>query len=234
LDDLDVPDHPPSMPVRGVMGHGIPPWWEPRVGTKEVAVPGAEARTMGTLSTAAIVANGHPLDGGVEAVGQGLEHFAASDAKEKGLVGGREVAAVAAAEAEHAGGVRDRLHHPPCVWGCCITVLDHMRFVLICVQVLVMVAPQPNRPGTLEQLHRRHSGGGSGGAPRRAPPVAVRWATHGDREARRGHAAVPDAGRWCAWPQPRVSGRDALRAFRARRGYYERRHNMVHGSFERW
>jgi len=171
------------VPVRGVVSHGVPPRREPRVGAEEVAVPGAEARAARALSAAAAVADGHPLDGGVESVGQGLEHLAAGDAEEEGLVGGGEVAAVAAAEAEHAGGVRDRLHHPPRVRGRRVPVLDHVRLVLVRVQVLVVVAPQPHRPGALEQLHRRRRGGG--GAPRRGPMLLSRYGGRatGDGEA---------------------------------------------------
>jgi hypothetical protein len=141
------------VPVRDVVGDGVPPRREPRVGAEEVAVSRPEAHGAGVRVAAGVVAHGHPLDGGVEAVGQRLQHLAPRAAQEEGLVGGREVAAVAAAEAEHAGGVRHGLHHPPRVRGRRVPVLDHVHLVLVGVQVLVVVAPQPHRPRALEQLH---------------------------------------------------------------------------------
>jgi hypothetical protein len=141
------------VPVRDVVGDGVPPRREPRVGAEEVAVARPEAHGAGVRVAAGVVAHGHPLDGGVEAVGQRLQHLAPRAAQEEGLVGGREVAAVAAAEAEHAGGVRHGLHHPPRVRGRRVPVLDHVHLVLVGVQVLVVVAPQPHRPRALEQLH---------------------------------------------------------------------------------
>jgi hypothetical protein len=149
LEDLDIPEHPAGVAVRDVVGDGVAPGREPGVGAEEVVVPRAEADGAGA------VALRHPLDGGVEAVGQRLRDLAARRAEEERLVGGGEVAAVAAAQAQHAGAVRDRLHLPPRVQGRRVPVLRYAGLVLVRVQVLVVVAPQPHCLGALEQLHRR-------------------------------------------------------------------------------
>lgn len=148
VDDIDVPQNPilGGGAVRDVMGDGVAPRREAAVGAEEVAVAGLE------LDLDA-VANRLPLDGGVEARGHGLEDLAAGDAEEEGLVGGGEVAAVAALEAQHQGGPVHDLHRPPGVAGRPVAVLAHALLVLFRDQIFVMVAPKPDHPRPAEQIH---------------------------------------------------------------------------------
>lgn len=150
LDDVNVPEDP----VRGagavgdVVGHGVAPGREAAVGPEEVAVAGAEL-DVGALP------HGLPLEGGVEAAGEGLDHLAPGHAEEEGLVGGGEVLAVAALEAEDGVGVEDELDGPPGAGGGPVAVLGDGLLVLLRHQVLVVAAPEAHRPGVAEELHAR-------------------------------------------------------------------------------
>ena len=148
VDDVDVPQNPILCggAVGDIVGDGIAPWREAAVGAEEVAVAGLE---LGLDA----VADGLPLDGGVEAGGHGLEDLAAGDAEEEGLVRGGEVAVVAALEAQNRGGPVHDLHRPPGVAGCPVAVLAHVLLVLVRRQIFVVVAPKPDHPRPAEKIH---------------------------------------------------------------------------------
>jgi len=156
LHDLDVPEHPVLRggAVRDVVGDGVPPGREPPVGAEEVAVPRLEARLEA-------VPHGLPLHRRVRARGRRLQHLPPRHAEQERLVGGGEVAAVAAPEADDAGDARHGLDAPPRVGGRAVAVLRDVHLVLVRVQELDVVALEPHHLGPREQLHREL--GGSGG-----------------------------------------------------------------------
>lgn len=129
-----------------VVGDRIAPGWKAAICTEEVAVRGAE------LDVGAIP-DGLPLNGGVEAARESLEDLAAGHSEEKGVVGGGEVLAVAALEADDGFGVEDELDGPPGRLGGAVAVLGHGLLVLLRHQVLVVPAPQPHCLGVTEELH---------------------------------------------------------------------------------
>ncbi|CAL4927869.1 unnamed protein product [Urochloa decumbens] len=159
LHDLDVPEHPVLR--GGAVGHvvrdGVPPRREPPVGAEEVSIPCLEARLEP-------VPHGLPLHRRVRARGRRLQHLPPRHAEQEGLVGGGEVAAVAAPEADGAA-VRHGLDGPPRVRGRAVAVLRDVHLVLVRVQELVVVALEPHHFGPREQLHRRRVSPPGAGVP---------------------------------------------------------------------
>lgn len=132
--------------MRDIVGNGVPPRREAAIGAEEVAVAGLE------LDVGAIP-DGLPLKGGVEAAGEGLDDFPAGHAEEEGLVGGGEILAVAALEADDGVGSGDELDRPFGVLGGSVPVLGHRLLVLLRQEVLVVVAPETHGLSVVEEVH---------------------------------------------------------------------------------
>lgn len=134
------------------MGDGVAPRRNAAVGAEELAVAGPELDPIA-------LTDGFPLDGRVEPSRKGLGHFPAGHAEEVRLVRGGEVAAVAALEADdglvalEAAAVAGVLDSPPGVLGGPISILGHRVLVFVGVEVLVVVALQPDGGGVVEEVH---------------------------------------------------------------------------------
>jgi hypothetical protein len=76
--------------------------------------------------------------------GHRLRHLPPRHPQQERLPGGGEVAPVAAAQADGARAMRRRLDGPPRVRRGPIPVLRHAHLVLVRVQELVVVAPEPH------------------------------------------------------------------------------------------
>lgn len=76
------------------MSHGVPPRWQPTIGSEEVTVPSLETHMVS-------FSNRFPLDGGVKAFGQSLEDFPTGHAQQKRLVGSGQIFSVAALESDN-------------------------------------------------------------------------------------------------------------------------------------
>lgn len=132
--------------MRDVMGHRVSPRWQAPIGPEEVSVAGLEPDLIA-------VSDWLPLDRGVEAPGQRLEHFAAGHAEQEGLVGGGEVLAEAALESDHGFGSGYDLHSPLGRFGGSVSVLSDRLFVFFGHKVLVVVAAEAHRLCVVKEVH---------------------------------------------------------------------------------
>jgi hypothetical protein len=132
------------------VGDRVPPGREPPVGAEEVARLGAEARLEAVPQGLPV----HGRVGGARRGGRRLRHLPPRHPQQERLPGGGEVAPVAAAQADGARAVRRRLDGPPRVRRGPVPVLRHAHLVLVRVQELVVVAPEPHHLRAREQLHR--------------------------------------------------------------------------------
>lgn len=128
------------------MGHRVSPRWQAPIGPEEVSVAGLEPDLIA-------VSDWLPLDRGVEAPGQRLEHFAAGHAEQEGLVGGGEVLAEAALESDHGFGSGYDLHSPLGRFGGSVSVLSDRLFVFFGHKVLVVVAAEAHRLCVVKEVH---------------------------------------------------------------------------------
>lgn len=79
-------------------------------------------------------------------MGEALDDFFSGDAHEEGLLGGEEVFAVAALEADEADVAGDVLDGPASAWGsAAVAVLADAFLVVFGEEVLVVVAAEPDR-----------------------------------------------------------------------------------------
>lgn len=135
------------------MSNRVSPGRKAAVGTEELAV------TSPKLDLAVAISNGFPLDGGIKAAGESLEDFAACHAEEKWLIGGREVLVVTALEADYVVVnvivVGEEFDGPAGVLGGSVAVLADGFFVFFSCQVLVVVTPEADCLGVLEEIHCR-------------------------------------------------------------------------------
>lgn len=129
------------------MSDGVPPWRRPTVGAQVLAAPRPKLELKA-------VAYGFPLELEVHAlVGFRLEHFSACHAKEEGVVGGGEVEAVTALEADDVGFVVDEFDCPAGFSGGAVSALAHGLLVVVGDEVLVEVAAELDGLGGVEELH---------------------------------------------------------------------------------
>lgn len=128
------------------MRDGVPPRRQPAVGPQKLAVPRLELN-------GALVFDRLPLDGAVEAFGERLQHLPAGHPEEEGVVGGGEVLAVAALEADDVVGVGDEFDGPFGGFGGAVAVLGHGLLVFLGRQVLVVGVLQPDGFSLVEELH---------------------------------------------------------------------------------
>lgn len=149
FNDVDIPKDPVlgGGAVRDIVGHGVAPRRKTAIGAEVVAIPGLKLE-LETLT------DGFPFDGGVKAAGNSLEDLLAGHTKKERLVGGGEIAAVAADEADDSNRASVAvLHRPTGVGGGAIAVLVDVVFVLLGGKVLVVVAAKPHSLGLVEELH---------------------------------------------------------------------------------
>ena len=157
LENIHIPEDPIlcSGPMRDIVRHGVPPRWNPPVGSEKVPVTGLELDLRA-------VANGLPLDGGVEPPRHALHHLAARDAEEQRLVGRRQVFSVTALESDDVVELRNELHRPLGVAGGSVAVLRDGLLVLVGQEVFVVVAAEAHRLRAVEELHAGTERGGGG------------------------------------------------------------------------
>lgn len=98
LDNIDTPKDPilSSGSMRDIVGHGVPPRWQPTISPKKLTVPGLQLDMVPFF-------DGFPFDGRVQPLRTGLKHFPTRHAEKEGLIGGGEVPVVTALEADDVG-----------------------------------------------------------------------------------------------------------------------------------
>lgn len=149
LDDINIPQDPilRGGPVGDIMSDGVPPRRKAAIRSEKVAVAGLQLDTT-------TVPDGFPFHGGVKrGGGKCLEHLAAGHAEEEGVVGGGEVFAVAAFEADDVAVFRDVLDEPAGGLGGAVSVLCDGFFIFLGEEVFVVVAAEAHRLGEVEEVH---------------------------------------------------------------------------------
>lgn len=129
-----------------VVGDGVARFEVVMVGAEEGAVVGAEL-DVGVLP------HGLQLEGGVREGRKGLEDLAAGHANEGQLVGGSEVLAVVALEADDRFGVEDELDRPLGTGTEAPAAQVDGLIIVPRDEVLAVAAPEAHRPGIAEKLH---------------------------------------------------------------------------------
>lgn len=132
------------------MRDGVPPRRRAPIGAQVLAAPAPQLHLEP-------VPDGLPLQGpagGRALPGQGLEDLLPGHAEEEGLVGGGEVASVAAPEADEVGPALDGLDGPAGAGGGAVAALAGGLAVVVGDEVLVEVAPELDGPGLREEIHR--------------------------------------------------------------------------------
>lgn len=130
------------------MRHSISPRRRSTVSSEKVTIPCFKLDLKS-------IANRLPLKGGVKAAtGSCLKNLAASEAEEKGLVGSREVLAIAALEAnKRLIIIINKFYLPSCLPCGAVTVLANALVVVFGEEELVVMAAEADGLGALEEVH---------------------------------------------------------------------------------